>query len=141
LDHISIAKCCKPLKGDSAIIHRIDNNNFIIHRNECEQAKILNSTDGENTAKLIWDLTDEVKFRSTIKFNGLDNKGLLSEMIEIISKEHDMNMSSLRINVDKNTFYGTIELIVLNAESVDSVLKQIRKIKYIKKAYRFIDEP
>jgi guanosine-3',5'-bis(diphosphate) 3'-pyrophosphohydrolase len=109
-----------------------DKNNFIIHRNECEQAKTLNSTDGENTAKVKWDIPDDTKFRSTIKFSGVDNKGLLYELIEIISKEHDMNMSSLKVNVDKNTFNGTIDLIVSGVDEVDGVLKRIRKIKDLK---------
>jgi GTP pyrophosphokinase len=140
LNNISLAKCCKPIDGDPAIIYRIDKNNFIIHRNECEQAKSLNSTDGDNTAKVKWDLPDDTKFRSTIVFSGLDNKGLLFELIEIISKEHDMNMSSLKINVDKNTFNGSIDIIVSQVEDVMSVLKRIRKIKYIKKAFRLLEE-
>ena len=140
LDNISLAKCCKPIDGDPSIIYRIDKNNFIIHRNECEQAKSLNSTDGDNTAKVKWDLPDDTKFRSTIKFSGVDNKGLLFELVEVISKEHDMNMSSLKINVDKNTFNGTIDIIVSEVEDVSSVLKRIRKIKYIKKAFRLLEE-
>ena len=139
-DNISIAKCCRPVDGDSAIIYRRGKNNFIVHRNECRQAKSLNSTDGKNTAKALWVLAEKRKFRTTIKFDGVDNKGLLSEMIDIISTDHDINMTSLKINADKNTFKGTIDLLVSNAESINSVLKKIRKIKYIKKAYRVSKE-
>jgi hypothetical protein len=102
-----------------------------------QPSKNLNSIDGKNTAKAYWDLAEDTMFRTAIKFNGVDNKGLLSEMIDIISNEHDINMTSLKISADKNTFNGTIELMVPNIFSVSSILKKIRKIRYIKKPIEF----
>lgn len=135
-ENISVAKCCRPVVGDPVIVYRKEKSKFIVHRSDCRQAKNLNSTDGKNTAKAYWDLPDDKMFHTTIKFNGVDNKGLLSEMITIISNEHNINMTSLKIKADKNTFNGTIDLMVVNVESILSILKRIRKIKYIKKAYR-----
>jgi guanosine-3',5'-bis(diphosphate) 3'-pyrophosphohydrolase len=132
----SVASCCKPVVGDAVVVYRKDQNKYVIHRSDCSQAKNLNSIDGKNTAKAYWDLAEDTMFRTAIKFNGVDNKGLLSEMIDIISNEHDINMTSLKISADKNTFNGTIELMVPNIFSVSSILKKIRKIRYIKKAYR-----
>ena len=139
-NNISLAKCCRPVDGDPSIIFRKKNNQFIIHRNECNQAKQLNASDGKNTAKVTWSLIEDNKFRTTIKFNGVDNKGLLSEMIALISNEHKIDMTSLTINADKSTFTGTIDLLVTNVEVLNNVLKQIRKIKYIKKVFRVSDD-
>ncbi|MCF6366304.1 MAG: HD domain-containing protein [Bacteroidales bacterium] len=137
--NISLAKCCRPVDGDSSIIYRKKNNEFIIHRSDCVQAKKLNASDGKNTAKITWNLIQEIQFRTTIKFNGVDNKGLLSEIIDLISNEHKINMTSLSIKTEKSTFNGTIDLMVSNADTLYNVLKQIRKIKYIKKAFRVSD--
>ena len=139
-NNISLAKCCRPVEGDPSIIFRKKNNQFIIHRNECNQAKQLNASDGKNTAKVTWSLIEDNQFRTTIKFNGVDNKGLLSEMIALISNEHKIDMTSLTIKADKSTFTGTIDLLVSNVEVLNNVLKQIRKIKYIKKAFRVSDD-
>jgi len=136
LDNIELAECCKPVAGDIAVIFRKNNHKFIVHRNECSQAKMLNSTDGKNTAKIFWDLVDEIKFPTKIRFNGVDNTGLLAEVIDIISKNYNVNMTELKINVDKNAVFGSIEITVSDVKKLNSILKQIRKIKYIKKAYR-----
>ncbi len=136
LQNIELSECCKPVAGDIAIVFRKNNHEFIVHRNECSQAKMLNSTDGKNTAKVYWDLTDEIQFPTKIRFSGVDSKGLLAEVIDIISKNHHVNMTELKINVDKNTVFGIIEVTVSDVKKLNSILKQIRKIKYIKKVYR-----
>lgn len=136
LKNIELAECCKPVAGDIAIVFRKNNHEFIVHRNECSYAKMLNSTDGKNTAKIFWDLTEEIKFPTKIRFNGVDNTGLLAEVIDIISKNHHVNMTELKINVENNAVFGIIEITVSDVNKLNSILKQIRKIKYIKKAYR-----
>ncbi len=136
LENIELGECCKPVAGDIAVIFRKNNHEFIVHRNECSNAKMLNSTDGKNTAKIFWDLTLETQFPTKIRFNGVDNTGLLAEVIDIISKNHNVNMTELKINVDKNAVFGIIEITVSDVKKLNSILKQIRKIKYIKKAYR-----
>ena len=136
LENIKLAECCKPVAGDIAVIFRKNNHEFILHRNECSQAKMLNSTDGKNTAKVFWDLTEEIEFPAKIRFNGVDNPGLLAEVIDIISKNHHANMTELKISVDKNAVSGIIEITVSDVKKLNSILKQIRKIKYIKKSYR-----
>ena len=136
LENIELSQCCMPVSGDIAVVYRKNKHEFVIHRNECLQAKMLNSTDGKNTAKIFWDLTEEIEFPTKIKFNGVDNTGLLAEIVEIISKNHHVNMTALKINVDKNAVTGTIELTVPNVEKLNLILKKIRKIESIKKVYR-----
>ncbi len=136
LEHIELASCCYPVAGDIAIAFRKNNNQIVVHRNECLQAKMLNSTDGKNTAKVYWDLSEIIEFHTSIKFNGVDNPGILAEIIDIISKNHHTNMTALQIIVEENAVSGNIELTVSNIEKLNSILKKIRKIKYIKKAYR-----
>lgn len=136
LENIELASCCYPVAGDIAIAFRKNNNQIVIHRNECLQAKMLNSTDGKNTAKVYWDLAEIIEFPTNIKFNGVDNPGILAEIIDIISKNHHTNMTALQIIVEENAVSGNIELTVSNIEKLNSILKKIRKIKYIKKAYR-----
>ncbi len=135
-ENIEIASCCNPIAGDIAVVFRKNKNQFIVHRNECLQAKMLNSTDGKNTAKVYWDLSEEFEFLTKIKFNGVDNSGLLAEIIDIISKNHHTNMTALQINVEGNAVSGTIGLTVSDVDKLNSILKKIRKIKFIKKAYR-----
>ncbi len=136
IDNFQLANCCNPVSGDIAIVYRKSNSEYIIHRNECLQAKMLNSTDGKNTAKVFWDLSEESEFPTKLRFNGIDSPGLLAEIIDIISKEHRANMTSLNIDVDNKAVSGTIDLTVNDVNKLNSILKKIRKIKFVKKAYR-----
>ena len=134
--NIEIANCCKPVEGDTAIIYRKEPGKFEVHRHECKVAKNLNASYGKETAKVEWNLTDKHNFKITIKFTGVENKGVLSEMISVISKEHNVNMTLLNIKTDVNKFYGLIDLQVPDVESLNKILKRMRKIKFIKKVYR-----
>ncbi len=135
LDNIEIAKCCEPVSGDIAIVFRQNKQTFILHRNECPKAKSLNSTDGKNTAKVFWDLAEQIQFDTKISFSGMDTSGLLAEVIEIISKEQ-LNMTSLKVNLVDNMVTGTIALKVSDVKKIKFIVKEIRKIKSIKKAFR-----
>jgi len=134
--NITIEKCCLPIEGDTAIIHKKGKNKFALHRHECKEAKKLNASDGKKTAKVTWSLIEKRTFKTTIKFTGVENKGVLSEMIGVISNENGINMTSLIINSEKNSFHGSIVLQVKDVEILNKVLKRMRKIKYLKKVYR-----
>lgn len=137
--NIEIANCCKPVEGDTAIVYRKEPGKFEVHRHECKNAKNLNASYGKQTAKVEWNLTEKNIFFNTIKFTGVENKGILSEMISIISKENEVNMTSLNIKSEKNKFQGSIDIQVPDVESLNKILKRIRKIKFIKKVYRVVE--
>jgi len=137
--NITIANCCKPVEGDTSIIYRKEPGKFEVHRHECKNAKKLNASYGKQTAKVEWNLTEKNTFPNTIKFTGFENKGILSEMIGIISKENDVNMTSLNIKSEKNKFHGSIDIQVPDVESLNLILKRMRKIKFIKKVYRVVE--
>ncbi len=134
--NVEIAKCCRPVEGDTAIVYRKEPGKFDVHRQECKNAKKLNASFGKLTAKVEWNLSEKSTFLITIKFTGIENKGILSEMINIISDENGINMTSLNINSEINKFHGSIDLHVPDAQSLNNTLKRIRKIKFIKKVYR-----
>ncbi len=134
--NIKIGKCCRPIEGDTAIIYKKDHSQFVVHMHECKEAKKLNASDGKKTAKVIWSLINKKLFKTTIKFTGVENKGVLSEMIGVISNENDINMTSLNINSEKNSFQGSIVIQVKDVDILNDALKRMRKIKYLKKIYR-----
>jgi GTP pyrophosphokinase len=135
LDNISLAVCCHPLEGDKAIVHKKDSR-FIIHRADCKKAKLLNSSEGQNTTNVVWQLAEISDFRAKIEITGLDRKGLLSDIIDIISSEMDINMKSLIIKSEKNLFIGIIELFIKNSASLNRLITKISNVKDVQKVYR-----
>lgn len=135
LEDISLALCCHPLEGDKSIVHKKDNS-FIVHRAECEKAKVINSTEAQNTSPVIWQLSEEIDFIAKIKITGIDRKMLLSDILEVISADMDINMKSLMIKSDKKLFIGIIELFIKNSSSLNSLIRKIRGVKDVQKVYR-----
>ncbi len=136
-DLIIWGRCCYPINGDRAIIHR-NGKTLAVHRSNCKQAMILNSTDGKNTANVKWDMPEKRQFFSEIHFSGIDQKGVLLEVVKIISKKHEINMQSLDIKSKKNTFSAKMFLLVESVDALNKLLKEMRKIKQIRKAYRYM---
>ncbi len=136
IEDVIFAECCNPLSGDPSMVYRSPENEFIVHRKDCRIARELNSSDGKNTTVVKWSKLVKKEFRAKIKFNGVDRKGLLSEIMLIISEEMNINVAALVIRADKNVFRGTIELLVANADNLQNIINLIEKVKGIKKIYR-----
>ncbi len=137
IDKISLSQCCSPIPGNPSIVHHTSDSKFIIHRRNCIHARELNSSDRKKTAVVKWGTLVENVFKIKIKFSGIDKKGLLIEILQIISKEMDINMTKLFAKTTKNIFKGTIELEVKNADNLQKIINEIRKIKEIIKVHRY----
>lgn len=135
LSSVKLATCCKPIDGDSAIVH-YNNNEFTIHRKKCPNASKLNASDGKNTAAVKWMLPPKDVHTVKIRFNGIDRKLLLSDILQIISDEMNTNMVALVIKAENNVFRGTIKLKVRNSKDLNTLIIKISKIQGIKKVYR-----
>ncbi len=136
LNDVTFAHCCNPLAGESSMVYRTSQLEYVVHRKDCKVARELNSSDGKNTTVVEWGNLKKEEFRAKIKFNGIDRKRLLSEILLIISDEMNINVAALVIRAEKNIFRGTIELLVANIDNLQNIIDLIKKVKGIKKIYR-----
>jgi GTP pyrophosphokinase len=136
IEEISMATCCRPIPGDSAMLFIKNGNGLVIHQRECENAKKLNAAAGKQTRAVIWELSEEAFVPVNIKITGHDRQGVLSDIIDIIYGELDVNMRKLEIESAGAVFTGIIELYINNKKMLESMTKKITNIKGVNRVER-----
>lgn len=132
----SISRCCNPIPGDQVIGFITSNNNIQIHRTNCENAIQLMSQYGNRIIKAKWRSEESVSLLAGVKIEGLDKKGLMSDITDLISQQLDLNMRSLKFESSQGVFEGTIMLYTSDLESFNHLISNLKKIEGIEKVYR-----
>lgn len=135
-EYIFFAECCRPVQGDTAIVHKVSDNRFVVHKRSCPNALEINRTNKEMTAAVQWRNTIDCNFSTIIKLEGEDRPNLLSDLTQIISQDMNLNMNSLNITADGNLFKGIIRFEVADRRSLESIIGKIKKVKNIRSVYR-----
>ncbi|MEI6347376.1 MAG: RelA/SpoT family protein [Bacteroidota bacterium] len=134
--HYTNARCCNPIPGDQVIGYIASNNNIQIHRTNCVTAIQLMSQFGNRIIKAKWRSEEEVSLLAGIKIQGLDKKGLMREITNIISEQLDLNMRSLDFKTSEGVFEGVIMLYIQDLESLKNLLANLKRIDGIEKVSR-----
>jgi len=125
-------KCCHPIPGDD-ILGYIDNKNQIeIHKRACPVADRLKSSFGNRILDAKWDMHQKIYFNATIAIRGIDTKGLLHKVADVITEELDINMRKVVIESNDGIFEGTIELKVHDRNDVKLIMSRLKKVDEVK---------
>jgi len=91
-----IAKCCKPLPGDSIIGFITQGHGVAIHRNNCVGLKRQAKLYPQKVVQVSWgDTIDKTVFNVDIEVIANDRSGLLRDLTDLFSREK-INIDSLR---------------------------------------------
>ena len=121
--------CCHPIPGDD-IMGYIDNKNHIeIHKRSCPVAAKLKSSYGNRIVDAKWDLQKSTYFDATIEIQGIDRKGILHDVADIISLKLDLNIHCVTINSNNGIFDGKIELKVHDRDEVKVVMDHLKAVE------------
>lgn len=120
--------CCHPIPGDD-ILGYIDKKNHIeIHKRDCEVAAKLKTGFGNQILDAKWDMHRLLFFDATVEIRGIDRKGMLRDVTNVITNELDINIHKLTISSDEGIFDGSIELRVHDRDEVKNIMKSLKKI-------------
>lgn len=131
-----VASCCNPLPGDSVVGFQMANDEIIIHQTNCPKAIEQMSKFGNRIIKAKWRKEHDIAFLSGIKIYGFDKKGMIREIINIISDQMDLNIRSMNIETKGNVFLGTIMLYIVNVKSLRELIEKLQEIDNIEKIER-----
>lgn len=124
-----IPSCCHAIPGDD-ILGFIDNKNQVeIHNRACPIANKLKSSFGNRILDAKWDMHKLLFFDATIQIRGIDRKGMLRDIAEIITERLDVNIHRITINADDGIYDGKIEIRVHDREEVQVLVNALKKIK------------
>ncbi len=131
-----IAPCCKPIPGDQVVGFQLSSDEIVVHRTNCPEAIEQMSKFGNRIIKAKWRKEQEIAFLSGVKMEGFDKKGMIKEIIDIISSQHNLNIRSLNIETKDGVFTGELMLYVENVKTLNELIEQLRQIDNIEKVAR-----
>ncbi|MDD5183987.1 MAG: RelA/SpoT family protein [Paludibacter sp.] len=131
-----IAECCRPIPGDDVFGYVDDSETVIIHKRQCQVGAKLKSNFGERIVSADWATHKVLSFLERLEIKGIDKKGILIEILKVISDGYGVNISSINIETNAGIFIGLFSIYVHDTEEINNLCRNIIKIKEINSVQR-----
>lgn len=132
----TLARCCNPIPGDDVVGYISGNDHVIIHKRKCSEANKLMSQQGDQILTAEWTRFKKLSYLTRIKVSGFDRVGVVSEITNVISKQHSINMRTVHFDAHDGIFEGDMYLYVHNLQDLSELISRLLKIKGVDKAER-----
>ncbi len=126
-----ICPTCNPIPGDPILGYLDPMHHITIHKRQCPQTIRLKSSDGNHILAAKWDMHRKQFFPGVIRIEGIDHVGVLHQITEVLSRQLNMNILHLNVDVHDGIFEADIKLEVHDAEDLEAICHDIRLIKEI----------
>ena len=123
-----LADCCNPIPGDTVVGFQVSDNRIVVHQTSCPNAISQMSRFGNRIIKTKWRKGQHIAFLSGIRLKGFDRKGIIKEMIDVVTSQMDLNIRSLNIETKNNVFTGTLMLYIQSVKTLNNLIGQLRQI-------------
>ena len=131
-----IADCCQPIPGDNVLGFIDDSGTVIVHKCDCPIALKLQANYGNRILSADWETKRVLSFLTTIEITGIDQSGLLKQIVHIISDDYAINIKKINIETTDGVFKGTLDIYVYSTEDIDNLCRNLLKIKALKSVKR-----
>ena len=130
-----IADCCHPIPGDDVVGFLNDNGEVIVHKMDCSTLARLKASYGSQLLQTQWEDHGD-SFLATIHIEGIDRKGILQSIVNIISTNMSINMKRMNVTADQGVFNCNLDVLISDAHAVTNLCREIKRIKGINTASR-----
>lgn len=127
----SLAKCCNPIPGEQVIGYLSADDHVIIHKTECRELGKYLANQGERIIAAEWTKFKRQAYLTRLRLQGFDRLGVVNQVTTVISKEHDINMRSVKFDTHEGIFEGDLFLYIHNSEDLENLITRLKKIKGI----------
>ncbi|MBR4786715.1 MAG: bifunctional (p)ppGpp synthetase/guanosine-3',5'-bis(diphosphate) 3'-pyrophosphohydrolase [Bacteroidales bacterium] len=131
-----VATCCNPIPGDQVVGFQVADNKIVVHQTSCPHAIEQMSKFGNRIIKTKWRKGQDVAFLSGISLSGFDRKGMIKEIIDVVTSQLDLNIRSLNIETKNNVFTGTLMLYIQSVRALTNLIESLRHIDSLEKVER-----
>ena len=131
-----LGECCHPIPGDDVLGYVDESEKVIVHKRQCKVAAKLKSSFGERIVSVDWATHKILSFIQVLEIKGIDKKGVLIEILKVISEGYGVNINKMNIETDAGMFSGRFYIYVHDTEDINNLCKNIIKIKEIKSVQR-----
>jgi GTP diphosphokinase / guanosine-3',5'-bis(diphosphate) 3'-diphosphatase len=129
--NFSLAKCCNPIPGEKVIGYLSTDDHVIIHKTGCKEIEKFLSSKGERIITAEWTKFKKQSYLTRLHLTGFDRVGIVNEVTNVISKENNINMRSVKFDTTEGIFEGELFLYIHNTEDLTNLIGQLQKIKGI----------
>ena len=131
-----LAHCCHPIYGDPIFGFVTVSKGIKVHRSDCPNAKELQRRFGYRIVKAKWSGKGTSKYAITLRIIGNDDIGIVSNITNIISKEHKLVMRGINISSKDGLFSGNITVMIDDASRTEALIKKLSAVKGVKQVMR-----
>jgi len=132
----SLAKCCNPIPGDAVVGFLATEDQATIHKVSCPEVAKFIANQGEKIVKAEWTKFKRQSFLTRLNLEGFDRLGIVSEVSNVISKGHNINMRSVKFDTHDGIFKGDLFLYIHNADDLNALITRLKTIKGIENVIR-----
>lgn len=130
---VTLANCCKPVKGDDVIGYITKGNGIVVHRTNCHNIENID----DRVISINWNMTSTNKYSTYVVIKTEKKDNLLVNIVSIASSN---NVTISTINVINNPDYITYDLVVLveNNVKLKAFLNSLYQMSEVIEAERLI---
>lgn len=132
----SFAKCCAVIPGDKIFGFITISDGIKVHNDNCPNAINLRANYDYRVMTAKWVNEQRYQSRIQIEIEGIDRKGLVNDITEVISNAMSIDMRSISIDSHDGIFLGNITLEVKNKSQLEETLKQLKSVSNVTKVKR-----
>ncbi len=132
---VRFSHCCSPLPGDDIVGYITRGRGVSIHRRDCTNMSDL-MIDADRIIEVSWASNEKSTYTASIQAVATERPGILMEISQLLMSLN-ISIKAMNAKTDKNglvTLQFTFD--VSGAEQMNNIIKNIRKIKSVKEAYR-----
>ena len=112
-----------------------ENNEVVVHKMDCPTAMLLKAGQGGRLVLTSWASSGR-KFPASIHVEGVDRRGILQEIIYIISTNLAIDMRSLNIHAEQGVFSCDLDVLIEDTSVIINLCKRLKKVKGVNTATR-----
>ena len=131
-----ISACCKPIPGDDIVGFIEPDETIRIHRTTCPVAVNQMSKYGNKIIKTQWTDKESIGFIAGIEIHGIDTKGFIKDIIQVITEELNVNIKSFHLDTQGGMTTGIINVYVYSVGNLNNLISELKKVPNVKKAHR-----
>jgi guanosine-3',5'-bis(diphosphate) 3'-pyrophosphohydrolase len=128
----NVARCCKPVPGDSIVGYITRGHGATIHRTDCPN--ILRTPDKERLVRVSWGRVLHT-YPVDVRITAFDREGLLRDVTSVITEEH-INMAQVNVNTKAHQAIIAMLMEVTDLNQLSRVLNRIEALPNVLEARR-----
>ena len=136
----TMAQCCSPIPGDNVFGFISISEGIKIHRYSCPNSEHLQSKMAYRCIKATWKNSDLKESLASITVQGIDSKGIVNKITNIVTNEHDVNMKSISFETNDGIFIGVMTVLVFDTEHLDQLMQKFEDVEGVERVVRHAED-